>query len=140
MEIYNEKMERMDHPDLTRGYLRSGVRTVEHAAVKGVEEKWHYEVTAQYKNGGRDVQRVTDVPGIEARAAWTEEIPIQIFVPYTEEQLKAMEEERNRPGVEERLGQMEKALETLNGRMQLVTAQMTEISRKMTVKAAQEVK
>ena len=140
MEIYSEKMERMENPDLSAGWLEEQVHTVHHAAVKGVREVWHYEVTARYENGGRDVRRVVDVPGVEAREAWTEEIPIEIYVPYTPEELKAMEEEKNRPSVEERLEQMEKAFETLNGRMQSVTAQMTEISRKMAVKAVQEVK
>lgn len=140
MELYNENMERIENPDLSLGYIRQGVRMVHHAAVKGVREVWHYEVTARYENGGRDVRRVTDVPGVEARQAWTEEIPIEIYVPYTPEELKAMEEEKNRPSVEERLEQMEKAFETLSGRMQSVTAQMTEIRAKMAAKAAQEVK
>ena len=31
----------------------------------------HYETVAEYPNGGRDVRKVIDVPGVPAQAAWT---------------------------------------------------------------------
>ena len=102
-EIYNESMERIENPDLTLGYLRTGVRTVHHEAVEGVQEIWHYETIAEYENGGRDIRKVVDVPGVEAQAAWDEEIPIQIYVPYTQEELDRMEAERNKPTMADRL-------------------------------------
>ena len=102
-EIYNENMERIENPDLTLGYLKSGTRTVHHDAVEGVTEVWHYETIAEYPNGGKDVRKVVDVPGVEAQAAWDEEIPIQIYVPYTQEELGRMEAERNKPAMEDRL-------------------------------------
>lgn len=96
-EIYNEQMEHIENPDLTLGYLRPGTRTVHHEAVEGVTEVWHYETVAEYPNGGKDVHKVVDVPGIKAQAAWDEEIPIQIYVPYTQEELDRMGEERDKP-------------------------------------------
>ena len=42
MEIYNERMERIENPDLSLGYLTPGKRTEHHAAVQGVAEQWHY--------------------------------------------------------------------------------------------------
>lgn len=102
-EIYNENMERIENPDLTLGYLKSGTRAVHHDAVEGVTEVWHYETVAEYPNGGKDVRKVVDVPGVEAQAAWDEEIPIQIYVPYTQEELDRMEAERNKPAMEDRL-------------------------------------
>ena len=96
-EIYNEAMERIEHPDMTRGYLKPGTRTEHHNAVEGVTEVWHYETVTEYPNRGRDVRKVVDVPGVEAKPAWDEEILIQIYVPYTQEELDRMEEERNRP-------------------------------------------
>lgn len=96
-EIYNEQMERIENPDLTLGYLMPGTRTVHHDAVEGVTEVWHYETVAEYPNGGKDVQKVVDVPGVEAKPAWDEEIPIQIYVPYTQEELDRIEAERNKP-------------------------------------------
>lgn len=97
MEIYNENMERIEHPDLTLGYIKLSTRTEHHEAVMGVQEIWHYETVAKYPNGGKDVKRVVDVPGVEAKPAWDEEIPIQIYMPYTQEEIDHIEEERNKP-------------------------------------------
>lgn len=97
LEIYNENMERIESPNLTLGYLKPGTRTEHHDAVEGVTEVWHYETVDEYPNGGKDVQKVVDVPGVEAKAAWDEEIPIQIYVPYTQDELDRIEAERNKP-------------------------------------------
>lgn len=113
MEIYNENMERIEIPDLTLGYLKDSTRTKHHEAVQGVEEVWHYETIAEYPNGGKDIKKVIDVLGVEAKEAWDEEIPIQIYVPYTQEELEAMEAERNKPTQEERLAKLENMLSTL---------------------------
>ena len=113
MEIYNERMERIENPDLSLGYLTPGKRTEHHAAVQGVAEQWHYETVAEYKNGGKDIRRVVDVPGVEAREAWDEEIAIQIYTPYTQEELDRMEAERNKPTTDERIAQLEAQNETL---------------------------
>lgn len=102
-EIYNEQMERIENPDLTLGYLKNSVRTVHHDAVEGVQEVWHYETVAEYPNGGKDIRKVIDVPSMTAHPAWDEEIPIQIYVPYTQEELDRMEAERNKPAMEDRL-------------------------------------
>lgn len=112
-EIYNENMERIENPDLTLGYLKPGTRTEHHEAVEGVQEVWHYETVAEYPNGGKDIRKVVDVSGVEAQAAWDEEIPIQIYVPYTQEELDRMESERNKPTTEERIAQLEQQNETL---------------------------
>lgn len=112
-EIYNEQMERIEHPDLTLGYLRPGTRTEHHEAVEGVTEVWHYETVAEYPNGGKDVQKVVDVPGVEAQAAWDEEIPIQIYVSYSQEELDRIEAERNKPTTEQRVAQLEAQNEVL---------------------------
>lgn len=96
MEIYNEQMERIESPDLSLGRLERSTRTVHHEAVQGVEEVWHYETVAEYENGGKDVEKVIDVPGVEAQAAYDEEIPILIYHPYTQEELDAIEAEREK--------------------------------------------
>lgn len=106
-EIYNESMERIENPDLTLGYLRPGTRTEHHEAVEGVQEVWHYETVAEYPNGGKDIRKVVDVPGVEAKPAWDEEIQIQVYIPYTQEELDRMEAERNKPTTEQRIAQLE---------------------------------
>lgn len=112
-EVYNEAMEPIENPDLSLGYLTDSTRTVHHEAVDGVEEQFHYVTIAEYENGGKDVEKVIDVPGVEAQTAWDEEIPIQIYHQYTQEELDRIEAERNRPTMEERVAQLESQNETL---------------------------
>lgn len=119
-EIYNENMELIENPDLTQGYLRSGTRTEHHDAVEGVQEVWHYETVAEYPNGGKDIRKVVDVPGVEAQAAWDEDIPIQIYVPYTQDELDRIEAERNKPTTEQRVD----ALETTTDDIVLMMAEL----------------
>ena len=113
MKIIDENGAVVENPDLTLGYLRPSTRTEHHEAVEGVTEVWHYETVAEYPNGGKDIQKVIDVPGVAAQAAWDEEIPIQIYVPYTQEELDRMEAERNKPTTDERIAQLEAQNETL---------------------------
>ena len=113
MEIYNESMERIENPDVSIGYLTTSTRTLHHEAVEGVDEVWHHEVVAEYPNGGKDVKKVIDVPGVQAREAWDEEIEIQIYHPYTQEELDAIEAERNKPTQEERIAELEAKNEML---------------------------
>lgn len=108
MEIYNENMELIENPDLMLGYLKDDVRVVHHEAIEAIEEVWHYETIAEYPNGGKDIQKVIDVAGVEAKEAWDEEIQIQIYIPYTQEELDAIEAERNKPTQEDRIAALEK--------------------------------
>lgn len=120
-EIYNENMELIENPDLFIGYLKNSVRTVQHYAVEGVQEVWHYETVAEYPNGGKDIRKVVDVPGVEAQAAWNEEIPIQIYVPYTQEELDRIEAERNKPTDAERISQLESEKKLLTAQVQALS-------------------
>lgn len=110
MEIYNEQMELIENPDLSLGYLKPSNRIVHHEAVKAVEEVWHYETIRVYPNGGKDIEKVIDVAGVEAQEAWDEEIPIQIYVQYTQEELDAIEAEKNKPTQEQRIAALETAI------------------------------
>lgn len=106
-EIFDQQGNLLETYDPALGYLTNSTRTIHHEAVKGVEEVWHYETVKEYPNGGKDVVRVIDVPGVEARAAWDEDIHIYIYIPYTAEELAAMEAERNKLTPEERLAALE---------------------------------
>lgn len=126
MEIYNDRMERIENPDLSLGYLVPGTRTEHHEAVQGVAEAWHYETVAEYPNGGKDIRRVVDVPGVEARDAWDEEIAIQIYTPYTQEELDRMEAERNRPTTEARITALEDENRQMKEALDLLLSGATE--------------
>lgn len=91
MTIYNEtKTEIITTPDLTLGYLTPDMLTVHHEAVEGVEEVSHYETLREYPNGGKDVKKVIDIAGVEAHEAYDEEVPIQVYIRYTETELTKM--------------------------------------------------
>ena len=94
MKIIDETGAVVENPDLTLGYLTADAEEVIHPAVEGVEEQWHWETVTEYPNGGKDVQKIIDVPGVPAQAAWTEQVPVQRYIRYTEEELAAREKER----------------------------------------------
>lgn len=110
MEIYNSNMELIQNPDLTKGRLEQAIREVYHSAVEAVEAVWHYETVKEYPNGGKDVERVIDVPGVEAVPAWTEEVPYMLYVEYTPEELEQMEANKNKPTDAERIAALEEQL------------------------------
>lgn len=120
-EIYNEAMEPIENHDLSLGYLTPSSRTVHHEAVDGVDEQFHYETIAEYENGGRDVEKVIDVPGVEAQPAWDEEIPIQIYHLYTQDELDRMEEEKNKPSKEDRIAKLEIEKKLLTAQVQALS-------------------
>ena len=98
MKIFDSNNVELESPNLSLGYLTEDkILIAHHEAVEAVEEQWHYETVAEYPNGGKDVAKVIDTPGAEAKDAWDEYETIQRYVPYTEEELAAMEESRNKP-------------------------------------------
>ena len=110
MKILDETGAVVENPDLTLGYLVDDTEPVEHPAVEGVEEVSHYETVAEYSNGGRDVRKVIDVPGVPAQAAWTEQMPVQRYIRYTADELAAQEEERKKQEAKDKLPETVAAL------------------------------
>lgn len=81
--------------NLEIGYLKpESIISIHHEAIEETKEVGHYEVIAEYPNGGKDVKWVIDVPGVEAKEAWDEYEDIQRYILYTEEQLAAKEAEK----------------------------------------------
>ena len=113
MEIYDDNMQPIETPDLSKGWLEAKNRTVEHDAIIGVKEIGHHEVIAEYPNGGKDVAWVVDVPGVEAKEAWTEEVAYQVYHPYTQEELDKIAEDKAKPTVEQRVDALESANDDL---------------------------
>ena len=121
MRILDENNVEITAPDLTLVHLvEEEVFVAHHPAVEEVLEQWHYETVYEYLNGGKDVVKVVDVPGVEAKDAWDEYETIKRYVPYTEEELAALEEARNRPTLESRVD----VLETTTDDMILLMAEL----------------
>ena len=109
---------------------RSGwIRTVHHDAVAAVQEVWHYETVREYPNGGKDVRKVIDTPGVEAAEAYDEDVPYQVYIPYTQEELDAMNvpEEPEGPSEIELLQQQVSALTEQNEMLLECLMEMSEI-------------
>ena len=121
MRILDENNVEITSPDLSLGHLvEEEVFVAHHPAVEAVREQWHYETVYEYLNGGKDVVKVIDVPGVEAKDAWDEYETILRYVPYTEEELAALEEARNKPTLESRVD----VLETTTDDMILLMAEL----------------
>lgn len=114
MDMYDEQGNPVTDYDPAKGRLEMQKRIHHHEAVEAVEEQGHWETVAEYpETGGKDVQWVIEVPGVEAREAWDEEETYWLYIPYTEEELAQMEADRNQPTPEERVKELEEALELL---------------------------
>lgn len=110
MRILDEAGEEIRNPDLKLGYLtEENILIAHHERVEWVPEQWHYETVEEYPNGGKDVERVIDVPGVEEKEAWDEYETILRYVPYTQKEL----EKRNAPTLEERVGILEETSEDM---------------------------
>ena len=127
MKILDETGAVVENPDLTLGYLTTSTEEVTHPAVEGVEDVNHYETVAEYPNGGRDVRKVIDVPGVPAQAAWTEQVPVQRYIRYTAEELAAQEQAKKDAEEREKLPKTVKALQKENEMLKQCLLEMSEI-------------
>lgn len=114
MKVYNEqKTEVLETYDLEKGYLKADTlfvktheateavaavsaeenaqkRTEAGATVKEYGGKF-YEVLTTFENGGEEVKEILPTEGVEAKPAWDEYEDIQVYIPYTAEELDAIE-------------------------------------------------
>lgn len=105
MRIFDEtKTIELTDYDLEKGYLREDVLETEIPEQLAVEEKYHYETIREYPNGGKDVEKVIDVEGKPYIPAHTERENIQVYIPYTEAELKKMVAEREIKDLKVKLG------------------------------------
>lgn len=94
MEIYDINDKLIENPDLEKGHIENEKKTIHHDAVEAVEEKYHYETLKTYPNGGKSVKKVIDVKGVKAKDAYDEEVDIQRYILFTEEELKTQLEQQ----------------------------------------------
>ena len=114
MKIIDETGAVVENPDLTLGYLTDDTEEITHPAIDGVEEQWHWETVTEYPNGGKDVQKIVDRPGVTAQEEWVEQVPIQKYIRYTAEELAAQEEARKKAEAWEKLPDTVAALQEDN--------------------------
>ena len=124
MKIIDETGAVVENPDLTLGYLTDDTEEITHPAVEGVAEVAHYETVAEYPSGGKDVRKVVDRPGVQAKEEWVEKVPIQKYIRYTAEELAAQEEARKKQEAQDKLTERVDALETANDDIILMMADL----------------
>ena len=110
MKIIDETGAVVENPDLTLGYLTGSTEEITHPAVEGVEELFHYETVTEYPNGGKDVQKIIDRPGVTAQEEWVEKVPIQKYIRYTAEELAEIKESLRTEKLKEVSADCEKAI------------------------------
>ena len=94
MKVYNqEKTQEITDYDLAKGYLVSDKMLKEHhEAVEAKEAVYERVLIKEYPSGGKEYKTVLVTPAIEAKDAWDEYEDIQVYIPYTEEELQAQYE------------------------------------------------
>lgn len=96
MRIFNiDKTQELVDVDKELGYLQDDTLYIAyHDTQMEMEEQSHYEVIAEYDNGGKDVRKVVDIPYQEYRDAYDEYENIQVFVPYNDDELARQRQEK----------------------------------------------
>lgn len=107
MKILDQQGNEILNPDLTKGHLESNKLTIHHDAVTAVAEQSHLKTVRVYPNGGKDVEKVVDVPAVVGHDAYDEYEDIQRYIPYTEAETAEIEREKNAPTLENRVAALE---------------------------------
>jgi hypothetical protein len=110
MKILDQQGNEVLNPDLTKGHLKSDKLTIHHDAVAAVAEQSHIEVIKEYSNGGKDVEKVIDVPGVLGCDAYDTYEDIERYIPYTAAELAAIEKQKSTPTIPDRLAAVEELL------------------------------
>ena len=89
MKVYNQdKTQILTEYDLDKGHLENDIILKEILpAQEEIKEQGHYETIREYSNGGKDVKWVVDVAGEQARPETPVYENIQVYIPYTEEEI-----------------------------------------------------
>lgn len=101
-KVYNkEKTEILNDYDLDLGYLKTDrIFIAHHETIEEVPKQSHFEIIAEYPNGGKDVVEVIDVPYSPGKEAWDEYEKIKVFIPYDEVAVAFKKNERYENTVE----------------------------------------
>lgn len=84
--------------------------TEQGVAVKEIGGK-QYRVTATYENGGEDVEEIVNIPEQPAKEAYDEYEAIQVYVPYTEAELKKIADNKRHAELKAELAKIKEDIE-----------------------------
>ena len=81
MRVFNQsKTEELQEYDQSLGYLQNDTLVTHFPEVQAVKEQGHYKVIAEYPNGGKDVEWIVDVEGVEYQPEHDEEEDILVYI------------------------------------------------------------
>ena len=88
MRILDENNNELQEVDFALGYYVTDQILIDHhPAQEYIPEQGHYEIVAEYPNGGKDVDWIIDIPGQEEKEAWDEVEDILRWHWFTEEEI-----------------------------------------------------
>lgn len=127
MRILDSNNKEITSPDLNLGHLvQESVFVKHHDSVSAVAEQGHYKTIREYPNGGKDVEWVVDIPGVEGKDAWDEYEDIYRYTPYTAEELDEIEKKRNEPSIYERVRLLESDAAETKEALNMILSGVTE--------------
>ena len=96
MRVFNQdKTKELFNYDYSKGYTIKDTLTKYFKGQNKIEEQGHYEVIAEYPNGGKDIEWVIDVPGQNEILEHNEIEDILIYIEYTAEEIKYINDKQN---------------------------------------------
>ena len=95
MRIVDQEGMELTNPDLSLGKLEPGKLLVEHhEAIEYVPPVYEDQLVEEYDNGGKLYNHVCVTPAVQGQDAWDEYEDVQVYVPYTEEELAEIEAQK----------------------------------------------
>lgn len=88
--------------------MRAAGKTVKQYATQ--PNKWFF-VKATYPNGGEEVEEISPIVAVEAKDAYDEYEDIQVFIPYTAEQLKERADNKRHSELKAELAKIKEDIE-----------------------------
>lgn len=97
MKIYNEeKTTELKNYELTKGYLKADKLFVAHHEAVEAKDAVYRDREVVEESGGVSIYKDLVTPAVEAKDAYDEYEDIQVYIPYTAEELEARELKRLR--------------------------------------------
>lgn len=114
MKIYNqEKTQELNREDLDFdfGYLKADKRVISHHEAVEAKEAVYSDRVERLPNRSVQVWKDLVTPAVEAKEAWDEYEDIQVYVPYTEEELKKFADEKRHAELKAELEKIKEDIE-----------------------------
>ena len=119
IRIYNQdKTEVLEYEnlDFEAGYIVDKEEIIHHEAIEAQEEQGHFQVVAEYVNGGQDVKWIIDQEARPGEDAYDEIVQYQVYIPYSQEYMAHKEMRKQYRVLQKKLTQSDhKLLKHLEG-------------------------